>query len=248
MTETERDFWDHHVPPLTECLRLYEAGPDPFTSLLFDAAAVARGQRVLDFACGVGLSSAWLSARGAEVVAVDVSPISIRRATELRDTLGLDYDLRLVDVGEHPNLVGESFDRVIGRFALHHLDLMEYAPLLSSAVSSDGQAAFIETMATNPMLRLARSQLPGRFGIPKWGTPDEHPLTRADLGLLEQCFGSLKVTVPEMYFFRMVELQVLRGRLPRAARVLDRIDGIIGRYPRLGFLSYYQVLTLGGQG
>ena len=53
-----------------------------------------------------------------------------------------------------------------------------------------GHAAFVETMGTNPVLRFARSHLAGKPGISRYGTADEHPLTKADLAGLRDAFGA----------------------------------------------------------
>jgi SAM-dependent methyltransferase len=241
--ERERDFWDHHVPSLDECLDLYHQGPDELSAQLLDALDVQPGQTVLDFACGAGLTSAWLAASGAKVVGVDVSPISVERAGALRDALGLDIDLRVVGLGVPPTNDGEQFDRVAGRFALHHLDLDVYAPLIAAAVGPGGRAAFLETMATNPLLRFARSNVVGRFGVPRMGTLDEHPLTNDDMRLLERFFGPIDVRVQQLDFFKLVDRQVLRGRRPKVGRALRRADELLHRSPRLHFLSYHQVLV-----
>src|ERR671917_631988 len=92
MTETsdrEQAFWDEHVPPLEEILAEYREGPDPNTRLMLDLLEPLEGKRVLDFACGAGLTSAWLAARGALVTGIDISPASVARAQEVVARLGL---------------------------------------------------------------------------------------------------------------------------------------------------------------
>ena len=74
-------------------------------------------------------------------------------------------------------LTPESFDAVIGIYALHHVDIAAFAPALAALLTQDGRAAFVETMAANPLLRLARRHLVGHLGIPRLGSPDEHPFT-----------------------------------------------------------------------
>ena len=53
------------------------------------------GKRVLDAGCGPGSYSDWLVARGAEVVAIDVSPKMVQLA---RRRVGLQVDVRLADL------------------------------------------------------------------------------------------------------------------------------------------------------
>src|SRR5438270_5008973 len=88
--DRERDFWGHHIPDVASCLAEFEAGPDPNTEAMLRAVEPVAGARVLDFACGAGVTSAWLAARGANVVGVDLSPDSLARAQEVHDALSLD--------------------------------------------------------------------------------------------------------------------------------------------------------------
>ena len=242
--DRERDFWDHHVPSLEECLREYRAGPGPFERAMLDAVAPRPGMRVLDFACGAGVTTAWLADRGAEVVGIDLSPVSIERAEKLRAELGLSYELRVGDVDALESGADGGFDGIVGRFALHHLDLEVYGPALAALLRPRGRAAFVETMATNPLLRVARRRLPGRLGITKYGTNDEHPLTHGDLDRMRSTFGGLEVHVPSVVFFLLLERHVLKGRRPGLTRWLYRADQALGRRDRLKRLSYWQVVVL----
>jgi SAM-dependent methyltransferase len=239
--QRERDFWDHHIPSLEDAVGLYLSAIDVQTRTLLDRLEPLAGQRVLDYACGAGVLSALLAARGARVVGVDISPVSIKRADELAHALGLDIEFRVTELDVAPCGENEVFDIVVGRFALHHLDLDRYIPMLAAALRSGGRAGFIETMATNPLLKFARQHVVGRFGVKRLGTTDEHPLTRADIRHLQGHFGPVEVVVPQVDFLKLASRQGLRGHasLDRASQVAD---GWLGRWPRLGFLSYHQLL------
>ncbi|MGH2725716.1 MAG: class I SAM-dependent methyltransferase [Actinomycetota bacterium] len=202
------------------------------------------GSRILDFACGAGVTSAWLARTGAHVTGVDLSHVSIARAEELRDAVGLQYELKVVGSQAGDIETGEQFDGLIGRFALHHVDLATYGPALASLLKPGGTAAFFETMATNPFLNVIRKNVAGRFGIHRFGSEDEHPLDRKDLTRLRADFGALDVRTPLVVFFSLIDRHVLRGRSPKMTRFLFRVDGSITRRPRLRFLSYNQVLVL----
>lgn len=239
VTAREAEFWDDQAVPLDDALRRHAAGPDVLMRALIEALEPLHGKRVLDFACGVGLLGIWLSERGAEVVGVDVSPGSIERARELAAAVGSSatFVTGLVSADTPPG----TFDRVCGRFALHHTDLSVTAPILAGKLAPGGRAAFLETMATNPLLAFARS-LTGRFGIPRFGTVDEHPLTRADLALLDREIGRLTVTAPQLVFLRLVDRQLLQFRYPIVSRPLRAIDDTLGRLG-LDWLSYQQLLV-----
>jgi 2-polyprenyl-3-methyl-5-hydroxy-6-metoxy-1,4-benzoquinol methylase len=243
-TETrERVFWDEHVPSLDACLAEYRSGPDAFTRAMLDAVEPLAGATVLDFACGVGVTTAWAAARGATVTGIDVSPQSITRARELCDAVGVKAWF-VAGTLDTPELAGAVFGRIIGRFALHHTDCTAIAPLLASHLKPGGTGAFVETMDSNPMLRLARRHLVGRFGIPRFGTLDEHPLTRRDLAVLTGAFGELELQVPRMTFLRVLDRQVLRHRSRAASRVLGATDDFLLTKLHLQSWSYHQLVVV----
>jgi SAM-dependent methyltransferase len=241
--DNERAFWDHHVPELNRCLEEYREGPDANTAALLDALEPLAGRSVLDFACGAGVMSAWLTDRGAEVTGVDLSDGAVERASELFDALGLKATFIAEDVASISSDHAGSFDRIAGRFALHHVDSQLIGPMLVRCMDADGKAAFVETMVTNPVLRLARDRLVGRFGIPRLGTLDEQPLGGEEIAFLSSIFGTAEVRVAQLNFLRILDRQVLHYRRPWASRILGGVDDLLGRWPRLAFLSYHQVLT-----
>lgn len=238
----ERDFWDEHVPSLQQCRREYEQGPDANTRTLLDALEPLVGATVLDFACGAGVVSAWLGARGAAVAGIDVSERSIERATQLAGELGLLIEFL---VGGTETVAARTFDRLAGRYALHHADLEAVAPALASVLRPGGRGAFLETMATFPLFPFLRRHMTGRFGIPRLGTDDEHPLTRDDLQTLAAAFGgSVECRVGEPVFLRLFDRQVLRYRSPAASRALNKADDYAVRGLGLESWSYHQVVVV----
>lgn len=238
----ERHFWDENVPSVAECMREYAEGPDPNTSLMLRVLEPLHGKRVLDFACGVGITSAWLADRGAAVVGLDLSAESVARGRELCGAIGADArfvagSLDTVDLGT------QLFDGIVGRYALHHVDCRVVAPQLAARLRPGGVAAFLETMDSNPVLRLARRHLVGRLGIPRLGTLDEQPLTAGDLAVLRHAFGDLRLDVAELAFLRIFDRQVLRYGSARVSNVLGVLDDLL---LRLGWTSgsYQQVVVM----
>jgi SAM-dependent methyltransferase len=240
---TEREFWDDKVPSLEACLRQYQEGPDPNTALMLDAVEPLAGTRVLDFACGVGVTSAWLSDRGAIVTGLDMSANSTARAAELCTAVGANATFVTGEI-DAPEIASATFDRIVGRFALHHVDCEVVAPALAARLRPGGKAAFLETMDSNPLLRFARKRLVGRFGIPRYGTLDEHPLTRGDLDVLARAFGQLRLDVASMAFFHLLDRQVLRYRSRRASNLFAALDDFLLERLHLRSWSYHQVLVL----
>lgn len=240
----ERFFWDEEAPSLDECLEAFYQGPDVHSAAMMNSLADVRDMRLLDFACGAGITSAWLAARGARVTALDLSPVSVSRCAELVSRLGLSDRVRPV-AGELAALSGSSFDGIAGRHALHHVDCQSIAPQLAALLRPGGIASFVETFDSNPVLRLARRHLVGRLGIPRYGTVDEQPLRASDLAALRAAFGSVRTVVAEMTFMRIFDRQVLRYRWTAPSWMLGAIDDALGRVDRLAFLSYHQIVVCG---
>jgi protein-L-isoaspartate O-methyltransferase len=240
--ERERAFWDEHVPPLERVITRLQRGPDPNTRAMLDALEPLRGARVLDFACGAGLTSAFLALRGARVTAIDISPASTERAAQLVAYAGLDVEIVTGELGEG-TFAPASFDAITGRFALHHVDLPVLAPILGELLVAGGRGAFLETMGLNPLLNLSRRQLAGRWGVASYGSEDERPLERADLRVLERSIGTVKLSVASMQFLRVLERNVLRGRQRRLSRALAGADDLLLAFGA-SRLSYHQVVKL----
>lgn len=238
----EQAFWDEHVPELEYCVSEYEAGPDPNTREMLAAVEPLQGRRVLDFACGSGVTAAFLAQRGAIVTAIDISPASIAQARELAERAGLSIDFIAGELvpGTFPP---ESFDAVVGHYALHHVDLNVIAPIFEEILLPGGRGAFVETMGLNPLLNISRSRLAGRAGVASYGSDDERPLDRGDLRVLEREIGPVELSIGQMRFLRIFDRNVLRNRRPRATRVLGAIDDALARLG-LGRLSYHQVVKV----
>jgi len=238
----ERAFWDEHVPELDECLREYESGPDPNTRTMLDAVEPLEGRRVLDFACGAGVVSAFLAQRGALVTGIDISPASIERGRQLAKSAGLTTEFISGELTP-TTFQRESFDAVAGRYALHHVDLRVMGPILNDILVPGGMGAFVETMGLNPLLNFSRRMLAGRLGVASYGSEDERPLDRSDLRALEQAIGRVDLEIGRMQFLRILDRNVLRYRRPRASAALGKLDDGLLRLG-LGFWSYHQVVRV----
>jgi len=91
--------------------QLLGAGIEP----LLDAAAVGKGQRILDVGTGPGTVASEAGRRGAEAVGVDFSESMLAEARRLHP----DLEFRLGAAEALPFEEGE-FDAVVGNFMLHH--------------------------------------------------------------------------------------------------------------------------------
>ncbi len=95
--------------------------------------APSAGMRVLDVACGNGLTSRRLGRLGAEVTAFDVSDEMIQRAKARTTAEDGIIDYRVIDGGDDATLLalGEgSFDAALSNMAL--FDMAEIDPLFGA--------------------------------------------------------------------------------------------------------------------
>jgi ubiquinone/menaquinone biosynthesis C-methylase UbiE len=119
-----------------------------------------HGKQVLEYGCGLGSLSLRLAKSGAQVTSFDLSAASIavahRRAAlnELTDQIQLT-----VAAGEYLPYADESFDVIVGKAILHHLDVNVGWPDFYRVLRRGGKAAFVEPMGMNPLLNFARERI-----------------------------------------------------------------------------------------
>ncbi len=121
-------FWNTHMGEGNEFFDVLEW---PAVELLLRPD---KGERLLDIACGNGLTSRRLAAAGARVVAFDFSDEMIRLAKERTCTPEVDY--RVLDATDHEALlqlgVG-SFDGALCHMAF--MDMADLRPLMTALAS-----------------------------------------------------------------------------------------------------------------
>jgi SAM-dependent methyltransferase len=213
---------------------------------MFDWLGDLRGKRVLDVCCGTGTTSLLLAEAGAvEVVGCDVSESSLSVAMSRAES---------IDASRRPTFVRHDvetprpewdghFDVLFGSYALHHLDLDRCLPLLAGYLRPGGRSIFLETSARNPVLRWSRRWLTGRFRVPRYGTPDEHPLTRDDLQAISCHLGGSHVIKGEYAFLRILDRQVFQYRSRALSNACASGDRLLGRLYPSG--SYHVIVGCG---
>jgi SAM-dependent methyltransferase len=239
----ERAFYDaragergHAGPP---------QGPDPFESALLEALGPVEGLSVLELGCGTGDLSVELLRRGARLTALDLSPASVELLRERAGRFLPGAPLRpLVAGAEQTGLEAGSFDRVVGKWILHHADVPRALHEVRRVLRPGGSGAFFENQARNPLLRFARRRLMGAPGVRGVGTADEAPLDAAELALLGELFESVELEYPSMYFLEALG----RALGHRAILPLRRADTALWRVSPLRRWSYHVLIRLAKAG
>lgn len=199
-----------------------------------------RGKALLEIGCGIGRDTLFWAAQGAEVTAIDTSAEAVARTLEITREAGYD-NVRAVALNalEIPSL--GRFDFVYGAMILHHIEPFDgFADALAESLHPEGKAFFWENSAMSGLLIWCRQHLVGRFGIPKYGDPEEFPLTPQEVDLLRRRL-SVEVSHPEFYFVRLVSQYLLRNCLKAQTASVDRL---LHRLAPLRRYSYQQDLLI----
>lgn len=251
MTTSSRKFWDAMYEGRST---LEEVNSQPhrtaknqteerFLSLLSDV----EGLEVLEVGCGTGKLAGYLAKRGAHVTATDISRNAIERTRERAEANQVTerITLRRIDALKLKEL-GATYDLVVGKFVLHHIEpFEEFVGVVYDLLKEEGKAVFMENNSRNPILHFARENLAGRFGIPKYGDFEEHPLEPREVEVLERRFGRARQDYPEFVFFRLLNTYLFRGAdfLSPLFSLNKWIDRMLYRsIPSLRKYSYYQIV------
>ena len=111
-------------------------GPD--LDAILDSARPGAGQRVLDLGCGTGHTSLALAARGAEVVAIDLTEAMLEQGRRLARERGVTaVRFERADATQLP-FEDASFDCVTSRLSAHHYTRPEAAVAEAARVLKPG--------------------------------------------------------------------------------------------------------------
>src|SRR5207302_2324866 len=124
--------------------------------------------------CGAGDVTMRLLKRGAHVTALDLSPGIVEVARERAARFVPEGEGEFIAApAEATSLDSDSFDWVVGLWALHHTEIDACSSEIHRVLKPESRAVFVETSALNPLLMFARRHLVGRWRIRRFGTPDE---------------------------------------------------------------------------
>lgn len=201
------------------------------------------GRTLLDLGCGLGFDSIILAKMGYNVMGVDISPISIKKAKILSEEMGVsDKTTFLVTNIERDQIPGR-FDIVLCRSTLHHLttySLEENIKNIKSCLARTGRAIFIEPLDKNPLANINRNILD-----PYDRSPTEKPLNLLKtLETFKACFRyvhhrEIALLSGSSYFFHY-RWPALYDALQK---ILDDIDNFLLRVaPKLREYAWITII------
>jgi ubiquinone/menaquinone biosynthesis C-methylase UbiE len=143
------------------------------------------GKRLLDIGAGLGESSVYFALQGARVTTVDVSPGMVETAIALGRKYGVELE-GIVAGAEDLSVAAGSYDLVYIANTIHHVQNRELLfERMSRALKPGGMFFSYDPLAYNPVINVYR-----RMAM-QVRTPDESPLTVADLKLARKYFHNV---------------------------------------------------------
>jgi SAM-dependent methyltransferase len=141
-----------------------------------------KGKRILDIGSGLGESSVYFAMQGAHVAAADISPLMVAKAVRLAAKFSVKIE-GIASTAESLNVLENHFDFVYIANTIHHVhDRPRLFAQIRRALKPGGVFFSYDPLAYNPAINLYRHM------ATEVRTPDEAPLTRADLDLARSYF------------------------------------------------------------
>lgn len=177
--------------------------------------------------------------RPSRLTCINISDRELDKGRQVAQAKGLDVDFQLMDAHEL-QFPDATFDLVFGTAILHHLEFERAVKEIARVTKPGGEILFVEPLLLNPVARLVRAL------TPQARTPDEKPLAREELEILDRYFAPRHLYTDLFAFPAAVASRLVRARPSNwAVKAADRLDAsIAARFPTLG--AYYRTVTVHG--
>lgn len=159
-----------------------------------------KNHEVLDLGCGDGFLTTMLGVLGARVTGIDVSGRHVEVAVRRVRANGVEHRVRCLQASAHSlPFDAASFDLVFGNQILHHLDTSVASGEIHRVLRPGGRAVFLEPVVFSPFLRRIRNTaLVTAMVKSSRVSPDEEPLTRAQIDEIGARFSNLRISEVQM--------------------------------------------------
>jgi len=252
--ELEQSFWDReakrdkHVNEFIERDTPKIIENDVLLKKLTISLGDTQGKKILDCGCGMGNLGVYLTMRGAYIEGFDISSEMLKVARANAEKNGISGRCNFLCCGfEDLPYRDVSFDLAVGAYVLHHVDVERAVRELHRILKPGGRAVFTETWGKNPLLVWAGKYLAGKFGIAKYGTKYEHPITVVDIKKMRTVFSEVYLEFPEFIFFKKAATNVFRWKknLKFITDILVKIDSFVTHwFPSFNKYGYYCIIKL----
>jgi len=203
-----------------------------------------ENKTIIDLGCGRGATSLFFAHCGAHnVISVDLSDVAIKNLKTYCQDNDIDNITPMKLSAQEINKL-EKVDFVFGSMILHHIEpFKEFAINLRDAIKPGGKCFFWENNAQSKIMIWFRQNIVGKLWVPKYGDPDEFPLTQSEVDELKKYFH-VEVEFPELLYFRMISSYLFRGHFRKLFHILDNY---FYKYHAFRKYSYRQYLCLSGR-
>jgi ubiquinone/menaquinone biosynthesis C-methylase UbiE len=169
-TNLQRKFWHVFESPNSKRAELYYSQ---------SIEQFASNKIVLDYGCYDGwFFESLIRYHPARIIGIDISEKGI---AEAKRKFGDRAEYYVMDAHKL-TFPDNTFDVVIGRSILHHLDLDVAIREIHRVLKPNGKAIFIEPLGDNPFAKFIR------FLTPRARTKDEKPLEKKDIRKMDDMF------------------------------------------------------------
>ena len=188
-----------------------------------------KAHHVLEIGSGLESISLQMESCSFDLRSIDISEEAIDFMNRNNRRKNVHFD---VQDAHKMSFANSSFDMVVGRGILHHLDLPIACEEIRRVLKPGGQIVFGEPLDCNVLINMYRRL------TPQLRTKDERPLSSKDLAVLRKNFGPLDVTY---YGFLTLGPALLGLRSPGFVHELDNV--ILNRLGLGRFLAWACILS-----
>jgi SAM-dependent methyltransferase len=179
------------------------------------------GMAILEIGCGTGYFTRELTQRGADIVAIDVSPDLLEIAKAKYSAPNVRYEIQNACALTYADAM---FDSVVGSSILHHLEIEEALREIYRVLKPGGTIYFTEPNMLNPQIAMQKNipWIKRRLG----DSPDETAFFRWPLRRLLEQTGYRDVRIDPFDFLHPKTPVALIDRLNALGRFLENVPVI----------------------
>ena len=179
------------------------------------------GMAILEIGCGTGYFTRELTQRGADIVAIDVSPDLLEIAKAKYSAPNVRYEIQNACALTYADAM---FDSVVGSSILHHLEIEKALREIYRVLKPGGTIYFTEPNMLNPQIAMQKNipWIKRRLG----DSPDETAFFRWPLRRLLEQTGYRDVRIDPFDFLHPKTPVALIDRLNALGRFLENVPVI----------------------